>query len=41
MLFVQSLRGLSHNPAEDTREEHLVLSVRAFDRLVEKAMARM
>jgi hydantoinase/carbamoylase family amidase len=38
MLFVQSLRGLSHNPAEDTREEHLELAVRAFDRLVEKTI---
>ena len=38
MLFVQSLRGISHNPAEDTREEHLELAVRAFDRLVEKTI---
>ena len=28
MLFVQSLRGLSHTKLEDTREEHLELSVR-------------
>lgn len=39
MLFVQSLRGLSHNPAEDTRKEHLELAVQAFDRLVEKTIA--
>lgn len=39
MLFVQSLRGLSHNPAEDTREEHLELAVQAFDRLVNQTMA--
>ncbi len=28
MLFVQSLRGLSHTKLEDTKEEHLELSVR-------------
>ncbi len=39
MMFVQSLRGISHNKIEDTLEEHLELSVRAFDRLAEKAMA--
>ncbi|MCL6510385.1 MAG: Zn-dependent hydrolase [Anaerolineae bacterium] len=39
MLFVQSLRGLSHNKEEDTRPEHLELAVRAFDRLADKAMA--
>jgi hydantoinase/carbamoylase family amidase len=33
MLFVQSLRGLSHTKLEDTKEEHLELSVRALDRL--------
>ncbi|HVM47056.1 MAG TPA: hydantoinase/carbamoylase family amidase [Candidatus Acidoferrum sp.] len=38
MMFVQSLRGISHNKIEDTREEHLELSVAAFDRLAEKAM---
>ena len=38
MLFVQSLRGLSHNPQEDTREDHLALAVTAFDRLAEKTM---
>jgi hydantoinase/carbamoylase family amidase len=38
MLFVQSLRGISHNPLEDTREEHLELAVEALDRLVEKTM---
>ena len=32
MLFVQSLRGLSHTKLEDTKEEHLELSVRALDR---------
>ncbi len=39
MMFVQSLHGISHNKIEDTREEHLELAVRAFDRLAEKTMA--
>jgi len=39
MLFVQSLRGLSHTSLEDTREEHLELAVRALDRLATKALA--
>jgi hydantoinase/carbamoylase family amidase len=39
MLFVQSLRGLSHTNLEDTREEHLELSVRALDRLASKTAA--
>jgi N-carbamoyl-L-amino-acid hydrolase len=39
MLFVQSLRGISHNKIEDTKEEHLKLCVQAFDRLADKAMA--
>jgi acetylornithine deacetylase/succinyl-diaminopimelate desuccinylase-like protein len=38
MLFVQSLRGLSHTKLEDTKEEHLELSVRALDRLTTKAL---
>lgn len=38
MLFVQSLRGLSHAKEEDTREEHLALSVQALDRLASKTM---
>jgi N-carbamoyl-L-amino-acid hydrolase len=38
MLFVQSLRGISHNKIEDTSEKHLELSVRALDRLVVKTM---
>jgi N-carbamoyl-L-amino-acid hydrolase len=36
MLFVQSLRGISHNKIEDTREEHIEMSVRALDRLASK-----
>jgi N-carbamoyl-L-amino-acid hydrolase len=39
MLFVQSLRGLSHTKLEDTREEHLELSVQALDRLASKTLA--
>jgi len=38
MMFVQSLRGLSHTKLEDTREEHLELAVQAFDRLASKAI---
>jgi hydantoinase/carbamoylase family amidase len=38
MLFVQSLRGLSHTKLEDTKEEHLELSVRALDGLATKAL---
>jgi hydantoinase/carbamoylase family amidase len=38
MLFVQSLRGLSHTKLEDTKEEHLELSVLALDRLATKTM---
>jgi beta-ureidopropionase / N-carbamoyl-L-amino-acid hydrolase len=39
MLFVQSLRGLSHTKLEDTRPEHLELSVAALDRLASKTIA--
>jgi len=38
MLFVQSLRGISHNKIEDTRREHLELAVLALDRLAEKTI---
>jgi hydantoinase/carbamoylase family amidase len=38
MLFVQSLRGLSHTKLEDTREEHLELAVAALDRLATKTI---
>ena len=40
MLFVQSLRGLSHTKLEDTKEEHLELSVQALDRLAAKVLRR-
>jgi N-carbamoyl-L-amino-acid hydrolase len=36
MLFVQSLRGISHNKIEDTKEEHLEMAVQALDRLATK-----
>nr|MBA3476484.1 Zn-dependent hydrolase [Actinomycetota bacterium] len=39
MLFVQSLRGLSHTKLEDTKPEHLELAVRALDRLATKTLA--
>jgi N-carbamoyl-L-amino-acid hydrolase len=38
MIFVQSLRGLSHTKLEDTKEEHLELSVQALDRLAAKTL---
>jgi hydantoinase/carbamoylase family amidase len=38
MMFVQSLHGISHNKIEDTKEEHLEMSVIALDKLAEKAM---
>jgi N-carbamoyl-L-amino-acid hydrolase len=41
MLFVQSLRGLSHTKLEDTKEEHLELSVRALDALASKTIDRV
>src|SRR4029079_19428947 len=41
MLFVQSLRGLSHTKLEDTKQDHLELSVQALDRLADKAIARV
>ncbi len=41
MLFVQSLRGLSHTKVEDTKPEHLELSVQALDRLAAKTIGRV
>ena len=38
MLFVQSLYGISHNKIEDTKEEHIALSVEALDKLATKTM---
>jgi N-carbamoyl-L-amino-acid hydrolase len=41
MLFVQSLRGLSHTKLEDTKDEHLELAVQALDRLTSKTIDRV
>jgi N-carbamoyl-L-amino-acid hydrolase len=41
MLFVKSLRGLSHTKDEDTPEEDIELSVRALHRLTEKTMEKL
>src|SRR5690349_1542626 len=41
MLFVQSLRGLSHTKLEDTKPEHLELSVRALDTLASRTLTRL
>jgi N-carbamoyl-L-amino-acid hydrolase len=41
MVFVQSLRGLSHTKLEDTKEEHLELSVQALDRLADRTIDRV
>jgi hydantoinase/carbamoylase family amidase len=38
MLFVQSLRGLSHTKLEDTREDHLEQSVAALDALATRTI---
>jgi len=36
MMFVQSLKGISHNKIEDTLEEHLKMAITAFDKLASK-----
>jgi hydantoinase/carbamoylase family amidase len=41
MVFVQSLRGLSHTKLEDTKPEHLALAVEALDGLASKTMERL
>jgi beta-ureidopropionase / N-carbamoyl-L-amino-acid hydrolase len=41
MLFVQSLRGLSHTKLEDTKPEHLELAVRALDTLTSKTIQKL
>jgi N-carbamoyl-L-amino-acid hydrolase len=41
MVFVQSLRGLSHTKLEDTKPEHLELSVQALDKLASKTIERV
>lgn len=41
MMFVQSLKGISHNKIENTEVEHLEMAVRAFAGLAKKTMDRM
>jgi len=41
MVFVQSLRGLSHTKLEDTKDEHLELAVQALDKLASKTIDRV
>lgn len=41
MMFAQSLRGLSHCKEEDTHEGDLILSLDAFQRLVDKTIAHV
>ncbi len=41
MVFVQSLRGLSHTKLEDTSRGHLELSVEVLDRLASKTIASL
>jgi N-carbamoyl-L-amino-acid hydrolase len=41
MVFVQSLRGLSHTKLEDTKTEHLELAVEALDRLAARTLAKL
>jgi N-carbamoyl-L-amino-acid hydrolase len=38
MMFVQSLHGLSHAKEEDTKEEHIAMSVQALDKAVTYTM---
>jgi N-carbamoyl-L-amino-acid hydrolase len=41
MIFVQSLRGLSHTKLEDTKHQHLELAVQALDALTSKTIERV
>jgi beta-ureidopropionase / N-carbamoyl-L-amino-acid hydrolase len=41
MMFVQSIKGISHNKIEDSRVEHLELAVKAFAGLAEKTLKWM
>jgi N-carbamoyl-L-amino-acid hydrolase len=41
MMFVQSIKGISHNKIEDSRVKHLELAVRAFAGLAEKTLTWM
>ena len=39
MMFVQSLKGISHNKIEDTKEEHLEMCLEALDKLATRTIA--
>jgi len=39
MMFVQSLKGISHNKIEDTKLDHLALAVDAMEKLAEKTIS--
>jgi N-carbamoyl-L-amino-acid hydrolase len=41
MMFASSSRGLSHCREEDTPEPHLEQAIEAFQRLVDKTIARV
>jgi len=41
MMFTQSLKGISHNKIEDTKEEHLEMSVVALHKLAAKTVEWM
>ena len=38
MMFTQSLHGISHTKIEDTKEEHIEMSVMAMDKLADRTM---
>jgi N-carbamoyl-L-amino-acid hydrolase len=38
MMFTQSLHGISHNKIEDTKEEHILMSVEALDKLAQRTI---
>jgi len=40
MLFVPSIKGISHHWSEDTREEDIVLGLRVFAAGVERMLGR-
>ncbi|MEA2466000.1 MAG: allantoate deiminase, partial [Thermoleophilaceae bacterium] len=39
MLFVPSIRGISHSREEDTAEDDIAAGVRALDRLLDRVIA--
>jgi N-carbamoyl-L-amino-acid hydrolase len=38
MMFVQSLRGISHNRIEDTSDDHLSMAIIALDNLADRTI---